>query len=219
MAKKKLREEIEAGELNLLPIMNLICLLIPFLLMSAQFIKIGVILVETPRLSRVQSSKKEKKKEALNLSLVMTDKGFYIKSRHGAECPEGVSADKKLCFPKKEGKFTEKVLQELQLHMWYLYASKYKDPSSYATPEEKHTITLIPEPTIKYDDIVRTLDMIREIPRNPRNPPVKHAIPISGCSMKYNRKSGGWGFLESGGVSVKQTACMYFRVTLALGSS
>ena len=28
MAKKKLRVEFEAGELNLLPIMNLICLLI-----------------------------------------------------------------------------------------------------------------------------------------------------------------------------------------------
>ena len=33
MAKKKLRDEFEAGDLNLLPIMNLICLLIPFLLL------------------------------------------------------------------------------------------------------------------------------------------------------------------------------------------
>ena len=219
MAKKKLREEFEAGDLNLLPIMYLICLLIPFLLLAAQFIKIGVIMVETPRLSRVKSSQDKKKKEALALSLVMTDKGFYIKSRHGAECPEGVTAEKKLCFPKKEGKFTDKVLKDLQLHMWYLYASKYKDPSSYATPDEKHTLTLIPEPTIKYDDIVRTLDVIREIPRDARNPPVKHTIPSSGCAMKYNKKTGGWGFLDSGGVSVKESACMYFRVTLALGSS
>ncbi|MFH2009965.1 MAG: biopolymer transporter ExbD [bacterium] len=219
MAKKKLREEFVQDDLNLLPIMNLICLLIPFLLMAAQFIKIGVIMVETPRLSRVKSSEEKKKKEALNLSLVMTDKGFYIKSRHGSECPEGVSADAKLCFPKKEGKYTDKVLKELQHHMWYLYASKYKDPSSYAVPDEKHSLTLIPEPTIKYDDIVRTLDAIREIPRDARNPPVKHSIPGGGCAMKYDRKSGGWGFLDKGGVSIKESACMYYRVTLALGSS
>ena len=219
MRKKKIREEFEAGELNLLPIMNLICLLIPFLLMAAQFIKIGVILVETPRLSRVRSSKDKKKKQALNLSLVMTDKGFYIKSRFGSECPEGVAEDAKLCFPKREGKYTDKVLKDLQHHMWYLYASKYKSDEFYSSPDERHSITLIPEPTVKYEDIVRTLDSIREIPGDARNPPVKHAIPSGGCSMEYDRKASSWGFKEKGGVSVKELACMYYRVTLALGSS
>lgn len=219
MRKKKIREETEMGELNLLPIMNLICLLIPFLLMAAQFIKIGVILVETPRLSRVKSSKDKKKKQALNLSLVMTDKGYYIKSRHGSECPEGVASDAKLCFPKREGKYTEKVLKDLHHHLWYLFAAKYKSEDSYATPDERFSITLIPEPTVKYEDIVRTLDVIREIPVDAKNPPVKRAVPNSGCAMKYDRKSGGWGFAEKGGVSVRDTACMYYRVTLALGSS
>ena len=219
MGKKKLREEFQAGDLNLLPIMNLICLLIPFLLMAAQFIKIGVILVETPRLSRVQSSKQEKQKEALNLSLVMTDKGYYIKSRHGSECPEGVAESDRLCFPKKEGKFTDEVLQKLQAHLWYLFANKYKDPESYATPEEKYSITLIPEPTVKYEDIVRTLDTIREIPVNAKNPAPKMAVPVSGCAMKYIKESNGWGFEEKSGVSIKEAACMYYRVTLALGSS
>lgn len=217
--KKKLREEMEQGELNLLPIMNMICLLIPFLLMAAQFIKIGVILVETPRLSRVQSTQQEKQKQALNLSLVMTDKGYYIKSRHGSECPEGVSESDRLCFPKQEGKFTDQVLQKLQHHLWYLFANKYKDPESFATPEEKYAITLIPEPTVKYEDIVRTLDVIREIPVNAKNPPPKVAVPAGGCSMKFIKESNGWGFEEKSGVSTKEAACMYYRVTLALGSS
>jgi len=219
MRKKKIREEFEGGDLNLLPIMNLICLLIPFLLLAAQFVKIGVILVETPRLSRVRSQKNKKKKQALNLTLIMTDKGYYIKSRFGSECPEGIAEDAKLCYPKREGKFTDKVLKELQHRMWYLYASKYKGEEYYSSPDERHSITLVPEPTVKYEDIVRTLDAIREIPGDARNPPVKHTIPASGCALQYDRTHSSWGFKESGGVSVKDLACMYYRVTLALGSS
>lgn len=217
MSKKKLRQETEMGELNLLPIMNLICLLIPFLLMAAQFIKIGIILVETPRLSQVKSQPEDKEKEALNLVLVMTEKGYYLKSRHGSECPEGVSESDRLCFPKQDGKFTDEVLRKLQHHLWYLFATKYKDPESYATPEERWAITLTPEPTVRYEDIVATLDVIREIPADAKPPP-KMAIPASGCAMSYIREQQSWGFEERSGVSVKEAACMYYRVTLALGS-
>ena len=120
------RDDTDFGELNLLPIMNMVCLLIPFLLMAAQFIQIGVIMVETPRLSHVKSQPDEQKKEALILTLVVTDKGFYLKSRHGSECPEGVSDDEKLCFRKKEGKFSEAMIKALHHHLWFLHASKYK---------------------------------------------------------------------------------------------
>lgn len=217
--KKKLRDVEEQSELNLLPIMNMICLLIPFLLLAAQFIKIGILLVETPRLSRVRSSQPKEKKQALNLSLVMTDKGYYIKSRFGSECPEGVSGDARLCFPKREGKYTDKVLKDLQLRLWKLFADKYKDPSNYTTPEQRHSITLIPEPTVKYDDIIRTLDAIREIPTDAKDPPLKQTVDPGGCSLVHDKKSGAWGFATSRGVSVRDSSCMYYRVTLALGSS
>jgi len=219
MTTMKPRDSTASGELNLLPIMNLICLLIPFLLMSAQFIKIGIILVETPRLSRVQSTQQEKQKEALNLSLVMTDKGYYIKSRHGSECPEGVADSDRLCFPKQDGKYTDAVLLKLQHHLWYLFANKYKDPESYATPEEKYTITVIPEPTVKYEDLVRTLDILREIPTGAKNPAPKVPVPASGCTLKFMKGANAWGFEEKGGVSTREAACMYYRVTLALGSA
>ena len=41
MSKRKRNEEAE--ELNLVPIMNLVTILIPFLLMAAQFISLAVI--------------------------------------------------------------------------------------------------------------------------------------------------------------------------------
>jgi biopolymer transport protein ExbD len=217
MAKK--REDVDFGGLNLLPIMNMVCLLIPFLLMAAQFIQIGVIMVETPRLSHVKSQPDEQKKEALNLTLVVTDKGFYVKSRHGSECPEGVSDDEKLCFRKKEGKFSEAMIKALHHHLWFLHASKYKSEESYAAPEEKYAITIIPEPTVKYEDLVKIMDVVRDIPADARNPPVKHSVPASGCKMEFDRKTASWGFRASGTATVKEAACMYYRITLALGSS
>jgi hypothetical protein len=217
MASK--REDVDVGPLPLIPIMNMVCLMIPFLLMCSQFIRIGVVLVETPRLSRVKSAEQKDKKEALNLTLVMTDKGYYLKSRNGSECPEGVADDQRLCFPKREGKFDDRVLKALQLHLWYLFAAKYKDESNFSSPEEKHAITIIPEPTVTYDDLVRTLDAMRDIPFDAKNPPLKQAVPATGCKMEYSRKQRAWGFYMKGGVSSKDSACMYWRVTLALGSA
>ncbi|MFH2005730.1 MAG: biopolymer transporter ExbD [bacterium] len=214
--KKTLREAFDAGELNLLPIMNLICLLIPFLLMAAQFIKVGVIMIETPRTSRVPG--KVKPGESLNLALVITDQGFYLKSKNGAECPPGVAQSDKLCFRRQEGRLTDKVLKSLQHHLWKLYASKYKH-HPFSQAGERHAITVIPEPNVSYDDLVRTFDVIREVPKDATNPPLSAVIPAGGCAMVYDRKGSRWGYQESGGTSVQDTACMYHRITLALGSS
>jgi hypothetical protein len=129
----------------------------------------------------VNKSDEQNKKEALNLTLVVTDKGFYVKSRHGSECPEGVSDDAKLCFAKKEGKFTDDLLKRLQYHLWFLFAGKYKSDEHYATPDEKHAITIIPEPTVKYEDLVKIMDMCREVPGDAKNPPLKHTVSQMGC--------------------------------------
>lgn len=217
MAKKKLRELFDSGELNLLPIMNLICLLIPFLLMAAQFVKIGVILVETPHVTRNPGGQPPPK-ERLDLTLVLTDQGYYIKSAQGSECPSGVAQDRKLCFKRVDGKLTPKVLEALQLHLWRLYASKYKN-FRFRNPDDRHAITVTPEPNVSYEDLVKTLDAIREVPTHPTDPPLQAAVPIGGCALVYDRKGATWGYDNRGGNSVKDTACMYHRITLALGSS
>lgn len=214
--KKKLRELFDAGDLNLLPIMNLICLLIPFLLLAAQFVKVGVIMVETPHVTRAPGKKTPKK--TLDLTLVLTNEGYYLKSSQGSECPAGVAADRKLCFKREDGKLTPKVLKSLQLHLWKLYASKYKS-FGFPHPDDRHAITVTPEPNVPYDDLVKTLDTIREVPRNPTDPPLQMALPSGGCALVYDRKGATWGYSQSGGSSVKDTACMYHRITLALGSS
>ena len=177
----------------------------------------GVVVVYTPH--RVRRRDSRVKRLDLELSVVMTDKGFYIKSRFGSECPERRGADARLCFVTQEGRYTAKVFRDLQHHMWYLFAKKYKDPSHYSVPENRRRVILIPEPTVSVGDVVRALDALREIPGNARNPKLRHRIPASGCSMLHDRKSGNWGFAESQAGSVRDLACMYDHVILALGSS
>jgi hypothetical protein len=73
------KREDKLAELDLVPIMNLVTILIPFLLMSAQFVELAVIdstlpaIVTTP--TEVEVDPNEDK---LNLSLLVTTKGFAI---------------------------------------------------------------------------------------------------------------------------------------------
>jgi biopolymer transport protein ExbD len=219
----KKREPPEQGELNLIPMMNLICLLIPFLLLSAQFIQIGIILVQTPRLKNQSSADQKKKKQALNLSVVMTGKGYYVKSRFGSECPPGKkTSDEKLCFALKEkNKFTAQDIKKLQKHLWYLFAKKYKSSQFYENEKtERHTITLVPQHDIKYEAIVETLDAMREIPLDAENPKPPSNVPAGGCAMGFDKATGGWfvkGAKKSG--AAVDRACMYHLVTLAIGAT
>lgn len=222
---RKKREETDMGDLNLIPLMNLVCLLIPFLLLSAQFIQIGIILVQTPRMKSQSSADDQDKKEALNLTVVMTGKGYYIKSRFGSECPPGKGdADEKLCFKnEEEGKFKAGeggIVEKLQLHMWFLFAKKYKSSQHYENPKiDRHTVTLTPQHDVKYEDVVKTLDAMREIPTKATDPKPP-SVPPGGCRMEYDRGSGAWfvaGSKKSGDAA--DQACMYHLVTLAIGAT
>lgn len=221
MAKKK-REAMEQGELNLIPMMNLICLLIPFLLLSAQFIQIGIIMVQTPRLKSPSSTEEKKQKQQLNLTVVMTGKGYYVKSRFGSECPPGQSGeDAKLCFRNKErGKFTVEIVRKLQHHMWYLFKKKYASSSFYEDAKtDRHTLTLVPQHDVKYGDLVTTLDALREIPADAKDPKSPADIPPAGCRMAYDRKIRAWHVKGSKGEDATEKACMFHLVTLAIGAT
>ncbi len=220
---RKKREEFETGELNLIPIMNLVSLLIPLLLFTTTFIQLGIILIQTPRLkSQSAIDQQQKKKQALNLTVVMTDKGYYVKSRFGSECPPGTSGgDEKLCFRNKEkGKFADSTIKALQLHLWYLFKKKYASATYYEDPKtDRHTITLVPQHDIKYRDIIRTLDAMREIPTDAKDPPPPKNVPKSGCQMVMNAQSHKWMVQGTKGEDITEQACMYYLVTLAIGAT
>ncbi len=76
-------------ELNLAPFMNMVVILIPMLLLSVVFIKIGVINITAPKLSVGPPSEEqpEKEEEPLNLTIAINEKGFRIAAK-AATLPE-----------------------------------------------------------------------------------------------------------------------------------
>lgn len=83
MSKKRNRRgsgEVKDITLNLLPFMNLMTLLIPFLLVSVQFVTLAVIDSSLPAIGAPQTTteKKEDDKPPLNLTVGITGEGFTV---------------------------------------------------------------------------------------------------------------------------------------------
>jgi len=90
VARKKIKEEVE--EPNLVPVMNLVMLLIPFLLMASAFFEVAIINVSAPKVASGPSSDDTPKddKPKLNLTVVISDGGFKICAFGGCLGPGGV---------------------------------------------------------------------------------------------------------------------------------
>lgn len=159
MARKKaVIEDME--EINIMPLMNIIMLLIPFLIMSTEFIKIGVINVSAPKLNNSTSTQSEPpkpKKKLLNLTISVTRKGFRLLTR-GNQIPEGCDItpaalqanDKtKPTIAKAGGKYNLISLKKCLVKIKKEF------------PDEKRVI-IMAEPEIKYETIIRVMDSSRE---------------------------------------------------------
>lgn len=91
MARRDSGGDEEAAELNLVPFMNMVVVIIPMLLLSVVFLKAGVINITSPKLSVGPPSEKkpEKKKKPLNLTVAIGDKGFRIGATGAILPPQG----------------------------------------------------------------------------------------------------------------------------------
>ncbi len=103
-------QDTEPPELNLLPFMNLMTLLIPFLLVSIQFVTLAVIDSSLPAIGQPNPSDQQDEDEdpPLNLTVGITDEGFTVAGsaavlgcEKGAAAggPGGVSDDKCTTIP------------------------------------------------------------------------------------------------------------------------
>lgn len=142
-------------EINLTPVMNLMVVLIPLLLSSAQYIKIGVIDLNLPpaigsSVSQLEAPKENEKK--LDLAITITDHGFFISSSlailrnakgKGPTIP--VSA---------EGIYN---FEELSNKLFELKKKAYNEFS------DTDKIVIQAEPNINYQLLINTLDASRSI--------------------------------------------------------
>lgn len=172
----------ETDDLDLVPFMNMVVILIPLLLLSVVFLKVGVINITSPKLSvGPPSEKKPKKKEKpLNLTVAVADNGFRIGAT-GAILPpqDGCPSDgPTLCLADDsidvEAKIKEarsqfeqgavdqgkKLLDEAASAYDFmgLYNQLMKIKKEY--PDET-VVKISADPNIPYELIVQTMDVVR----------------------------------------------------------
>jgi biopolymer transport protein ExbD len=157
-----------ADELDLVPIMNLVTILIPFLLMAAQFVNYAVIDSTLPAIGPpTPIEEQEDEDEPLNLSIFITDKGFTVagsaailKSEGGGEEGEEkgptIACKTPGCtYSRDDGGAGEAYdVEELRRLL-----TEIKDEY-----EDEQTVILVPEPDIPYEVLVLTMDASRENP-------------------------------------------------------
>ena len=146
----------EGTELNLTPIMNLMVVIIPLLLTSAAFVKLGIIELNLPPAAGAVagSASPMPKENVRNLELVLsiTDNGFYIFSALTAAQKSDTTAPS---IPRlDDGGYDFAALSQK------LYEIKREAGSSFADGE---AIVIQAENKITYQILVSTMDAARSI--------------------------------------------------------
>ena len=146
--------KVEEQELNLVPIMNLVTMLIPLLLMSAQFIEYSIIDSTLPAISSEPTQAGATPPEQmLTLMVVMSEKGFTVTGADTVLDPANAAAGPLIPCTGGTCSSPDKFdYKELTRRL-----GRVKD----VYPEHEDLV-LIPAPWIPYEVIVLTMDATRE---------------------------------------------------------
>lgn len=139
-------------ELDLVPIMNMVTILIPFLLLSVQFVSIAVIDSTLPAIGKPTEATEEPDEEKLNLSVLITGKGYTIAGANavlGDGDGPGIPCLRDGC-PSLEAYDTKTLTEKL---------GQIKDQF-----EKEENVILVPDANIPYEVLIATMDATREDP-------------------------------------------------------
>ncbi|KAA0231321.1 biopolymer transporter ExbD [candidate division KSB1 bacterium] len=147
----------ESTELNLTPIMNLMVVMIPLLLSSAQFIKIGIIELNLPPAAgatagMASGSAPKEAQRKLDLTVSITDQGFYISS--AAAMLTGATATGPTIPIQTNGEYDFQALSQK------LHEIKQNIGNGFSDSE---SIIIQAENKIRYQVLVSTMDAARMI--------------------------------------------------------
>jgi biopolymer transport protein ExbD len=137
----KLKGHARQVELNLTAVMNIFLILIPFLLLTAVFVRISVLELSLPRLDRKRAASSDvvKPKSVVLNILLIKETGFELKSPNLKFSP----------ITKRNDTFDYVQLdQQLQ---------RIK-----STHPDSEDIMISPEDTISYDTIIQVMDRCRD---------------------------------------------------------
>ncbi|MBD3421186.1 MAG: hypothetical protein GF398_13805 [Chitinivibrionales bacterium] len=190
VSSRRLKQEVDT-EPNIAPMMNLMVILIPLLLTSAEFVKIGAIELKLPKsqLGGGGGGASEKAQQAkLNLGIVITEKGFnlfhYFKSDDSTATEPAQASDTHAEIPKNGREYDfaqlnkeladvkrQALLQIIRsMHpgipddasLIKLYTTYAKnDFSGIAAFEDHESVKIVAEDKIPYQVVVSVMDAAR----------------------------------------------------------
>lgn len=147
----------------LIPILNLVCMLIPLLLYGAVFVKFITLTVNAPKISTAPAQQQPQENEALNLTVMITDQGFHFKVNPKFRMPwmsqatETASAGPDI--PKKDDD-------------WDFAELNRKLKEIKENHREEQSLILGAEDDIKYDVLIKAMDFSRGTLEEPLFPVV-----------------------------------------------
>ena len=143
------RSQEEEPDINMIPIMNMFMVLIPFLLMSASFFHIKAINTSVPVHADTPASTAPQK-EKIKITVVLEIKEDQLRISALSDTPNDVAlSDRETVIPRPAG--TEISAAELA-------ACLKKLKSGYP---DSDTMILIPDAEISYREIIRAMDCAR----------------------------------------------------------
>lgn len=139
--KKSLGREqrTEQEDLNITPVMNIFLILVPFLLLTAVFVKIAVLEFSLPTLDQKAGKTKLEQTKAVVTILAINEKGFELKTQ-GMKIP--------FIFKKQDNFDFQTLVAKLQ-----------EVKNRHINSED---IIIAPQASIKYDTIIKVMDRCRE---------------------------------------------------------
>lgn len=178
----RIREEVET-EPNMVPFMNLMVVLIPLLLSSSEFVKLGMIELKLPESAQGGGGgggdEEEAKNAKVDLGIVITAKGFnlfnYFKTDSTGDEPEIPLLDGKYDYDalnKKIVQVKQKALYEIvkqatgevtpDMDVWKLqYLYNKSDFSASTLFKDHENVKIVAEEKINYQTVVAVMDAAR----------------------------------------------------------
>jgi biopolymer transport protein ExbD len=143
------RKADEDTELDMVPIMNMFLVLIPFLLMSASFLHINAVNTSVPVHSDSQRSVEDQKSE-IKITVILALGKEVMK----------VSATSDNLTAAELSKFDASIKRDMSsdVEEYQLVEVLRKIKTSYPKSD---TVILVPESAILYDDIITAMDLAR----------------------------------------------------------
>ena len=143
------RPQEEEPDINMIPIMNMFMVLIPFLLLSASFFHIKTINTSVP-VHANKPAKTEEQKEVKKITVVLEIKANELRISALTDTPNDLSlSDMQSVIPRAPG-------SEISVAVLAGHLEKLK-----ARYPQSDTMILIPDDAVTYREIIRAMDCAR----------------------------------------------------------